>query len=81
MKTTFPITLLLDTEKFGSILACIDYVAHNLNGSEKEFLLDLSDEIRSSQKQFLGSMAIKDGLELVKNIQEIEKKTLNKLNT
>jgi hypothetical protein len=26
-------------------------------------------------------MAIKDGLELVKNIQEIEKKTLNKLNT
>jgi hypothetical protein len=56
-------------------------VAHNLNGSEKEFLLDLSDEIRSSQKQFLGSMAIKDGLELVKNIQEIEKKTLNKLNT
>jgi hypothetical protein len=81
MKTTFPITLLLDTEKFGYILACIDYGAHNLNGSEKEFLLDLSDEIRSSQKQFLGSMAIKDGLELVKNIQEIEKKTLNKLNT
>ena len=79
MKTTFPITLLLDTEKFGSILACIDYVAHNLNGSEQEFLLNLSDEIRSSQKQFLDSMPIEEGLELIKTIQKIEKRTLNNL--
>jgi hypothetical protein len=79
MEQTFSVHLDLDPIKFGAILACIDFAAHHTDENNHTFLLDLSDELRGSQKQFLNSMSINSGNKVIKQIQSSEKTALNKL--
>ncbi|MFL2640195.1 MAG: hypothetical protein ACJ0OL_02590 [Dehalococcoidia bacterium] len=79
MEQTFSVHLDLDPKKFGAILACIDFAAQHTDENNNTFLLDLSDELRDSQKQFLNSMSINSGNKIIKQIQSSEKTALNKL--
>ena len=80
MEQSFSIRLDLNPKKLGALLACIDFAAHHTDENYNAFLLDLSDELRDTQKQFLGSMSINVGNKMIKQIQSSEKTILNKLN-
>ena len=80
MEQSFSIRLDLNPKKLGALLACIDFAAHHTDENNNAFLLDLSDELRDTQKQFLGSMSINVGNKMIKQIQSSEQTILNKLN-
>ena len=79
MDQSFSIRLDLNPNKLGALLACIDFAAHHTDENNNAFLLDLSDELRDTQKQFLGGMSINMGNKVIKQIQSSEKTILNKL--
>ena len=73
MEQSFSIQLDLNPKKLGALLA------RHTEENNNAFLLDLSDELRGTQKQFLGGMSINMGNKVIKQIQSSEKTILNKL--
>ncbi len=74
------IEIRLTPEEFGALLGCVGGATTKVDDpAQRQALLDLGDALRDTQRSVLSPMSVKDGMGLVREIQDSENAMMSML--
>ena len=70
----------LTAEELGALLGCVGVATMKVDSpAQRQALLDLGDALRDAQRTVLSPMTVKDGMGLVREIQDSESAMMSML--